>query len=63
MACSVAEAGAAEEAAQILTSQASVDHGIAKPPSRDPPMRAGVCRERTLISRVASIQRFHLGGF
>ena len=63
MAGAAAEAGAAEKAAEILTSQAAVDHGIAKLPSRDPPMRAGVCRARGLISKVASIQRFHLSGF
>ena len=42
MAGAVAEAGAAEEAAESLTFHARRDHAIARMPSRDAPMRAGV---------------------
>jgi hypothetical protein len=65
MAGTIAEAGAAEEAAEslILERLALTDHGNAKVPSRDAPMRAGVCREEGSPFMVHRIRRFHLGGF
>ena len=52
MAGAAAEAGAAEEATEILTFRASLDHVIAKRRSRDAPMRLGCCRWVNLPSRV-----------
>jgi hypothetical protein len=64
MARAVAEAGAAEEAAEGLTEHlvAPIDHGNATMPSRDAPMRRRRCREGDLRSMVQRKWRFHLGG-
>ena len=53
MAGAVAEAGAAEEAAESLKFRRTlaIDHGIAKTASRDAPMRARCCREEDLPSK------------
>ena len=53
MAGAVAKARAAEKTTEILTFHAAlIDHVIATMPARDAPMRATVCREGDLHSRV-----------
>src|SRR5687767_11824939 len=67
MAGAVAEAGAAEEAAEGLNvtpeAVALINHGNAKASSRDAPMRPRRCREGDWCFKVLAIWRFHLGGF
>ena len=56
MAGTVAEAGAAEEAATILK---KIDHAIAIVASRDAPMRATRCPGWDLPPKLKANQRFH----